>query len=52
MSLHERFYRILLHAFPAHFRENYEDEMSRAFGELRQVQANSPATPEAMRRSP
>ncbi|MBL8221856.1 MAG: ABC transporter permease, partial [Bryobacterales bacterium] len=35
MSLHDRFYRKLLHILPAHFRETYEDEMVRAFSALR-----------------
>jgi len=35
MSLHDHLYRKLLHILPAHFRENYEDEMLRAFTALR-----------------
>lgn len=34
MSWHERLYRWILHLLPAHFRENYEDEMARAFAEM------------------
>ncbi|MBL8174341.1 MAG: ABC transporter permease [Bryobacterales bacterium] len=35
MSRHDRLYRKLLHILPAHFRESYEDEMTRAFAEVR-----------------
>jgi putative ABC transport system permease protein len=35
MPLGERVYRLLLRAYPAQFRENYEREMVHAFGELR-----------------
>jgi len=35
MPVSDRIYRLLLRAYPAQFRENYEREMVHAFGELR-----------------